>query len=332
MDDDHMSIEQLVQNVVAAADEQRGTDISTKLRDALSAMAPHSNNSDARQLLAAKSAVVRSPIAAGLIAMWLGAVAESGRDPAPVIPSLFAAMLTWSGTIRTAGVEGCSDTIDDELETGLQWLGQGLVAHLSRCPDLKELYSTREDVLAELDRTEHLALGCLWVAELLRKKSGELLVVHVAARQGYFVAYENISNCFHLFTLLQGTLPRTMPGCKTVNQSALAAARGESMAKVDDEAWWHYGRGDVPESNIAASVWGELGPQQIPIIDGVQVLLLWPAIFDSRRWDGGFFMPFIAAAPSRVTFLNQLTAEELDVWWAKIGLPPSPSKPRWKFW
>jgi hypothetical protein len=332
MNDEQLPVERLVMRVVEAADDQRGAEITDRLREALSAMAPHADSDEARQLLASKMVGVRTPIGVGLIAMWLGAVAENGLDPAPVIPSMMEALLKWSRTIRAADGESCPETIDDNLDKGMQWLGQGLMANLGRCAAQREVYAGREDVLTELERTGDVAVGCMWVTELLRKLSGTLLVVHVAGRKACFVSYENISNCFHLFTLLQASLTRLMPGARTTPRNVLAVARGESTEAVTDEAWWHYGRGDVPESNIAASVWGEGSPLQIPQVNGVQVLLLWPPYFAGRSWDGGFFMPFIAAAPSSVAVLNHLTTEQLDEWWATIGLPAPSAKQRWKFW
>jgi len=329
---DQQTVERLIQDVVEAADQQHGADVSARLRDALSAIAPHAGDGDTRHMLAARSIEVQSPIGAGFIAMWLGAVAEEGVDPAPVISPLVDSMLKWSRTIQAEDGEECPETIDPDLEQGMQWLGQGLVANLSRCPDQREFYAAREDVLTELDRTEHVAIGCLWVTELLRQQSGKLLVVHVAGRKACFVSYENISNCFHLFTLLQAALDGLLPGTKTTRSNVVAVARGELMEDVSDVAWWHYGRGDVPESNIAASIWGEGSPQQIPQVDGVQVLLLWPPVFESRSWDGGFFMPFLAAAPPRVTVLDELSPEQLDEWWTKIRLPVTKPKPRWKLW
>jgi hypothetical protein len=332
MNDEQLPVERLVMRVVEAADDQRGAEITERLRDALSAMAGHSDSSEAREMLASKMVGVRTPIGAGVIAMWFGAVAENGRDPAPVIPSLMESLLKWSRTIPAADGESCPETIDDNLQTGMKWLGQGLVANLGRCAAQREVYMAREDVLAELERTEPVAVGCMWVAELLRKQSGTLLVVHVDGRKGCFVSYKNISNCFHLFTLLQASLAGLMPGTKTTPRNVLAVACGESSDAVSDEAWWHYGRGDVPESNIVASVWGEGSPLQIPQLNGVQVLLLWPPVLGGRSWDGGFLMPLLAATPPSVTVLKHLTAEELDQWWSTIGLPAPAAKPRWKFW
>ena len=42
--------------------------------------------------------------------------------------------------------------------------------------------------------------------EILRQRSGELVVLHGQEPRGFRVAYRNMSYCFHLFTLLQGAL------------------------------------------------------------------------------------------------------------------------------
>lgn len=71
---------------------------------------------------------------------------------------------------------------------------------------------------------------------------------------------------------------------------------------------------------------------QSPKIDGTQVMLLWPMILGSRAWDTGFFGPYLQAMPPSVSVTAELTAEQVDTWWAKLKLPTLEKKPRWKFW
>ncbi len=113
---------------------------------------------------------------------------------------------------------------------------------------------------------------------------------------------------------------------------SLAVARGEAFEAASDSACWHYGRGDLPKSDISGSIWGEGSPSQIPRIDGTQVLLLWPPILGSRSWEAGFFGPYLQAMPPSVSVSDELNSEQVDAWWAKLKLPTLEKKPKWKFW
>jgi hypothetical protein len=167
--------------------------------------------------------------------------------------------------------------------------------------------------------------------ELLRKRSGELVVIHVPSGRGVLAKFENISNGFHLFTLLQGALSGVIPGAGFPNGQALAVARGGAQTAVSDSARWHFGRGDVPRADLSGSIWGEGSPDEIPEIDGSKVILLWKPILGARSWDAGFFGPHLQAAPSNVTVVRPLSDEELLRWRERLGLP-EPNAPWWKFW
>ena len=168
---------------------------------------------------------------------------------------------------------------------------------------------------------EHLSTGAVWVLQLLRQRSGQLVVLNIANKKGVVVCYENISNCFHLFTLLQAALGPVMPDARTVSEHLLDIARGESEENGHDEAWWHYGQAYVPEPTVAASVWGELGPDSISSIDGWQVLLLWPPILPSRSWDTSFFLPILHARPPKVEVMEVLSPSDVEAWWVRLALP-----------
>jgi hypothetical protein len=167
--------------------------------------------------------------------------------------------------------------------------------------------------------------------ELLRKRSGELVVIHVPSGRGVLAKFENISNGFHLFTLLQGALSGVIPGAGFPNGQALAVARGGAQTAASDSARWHFGRGDVPRADLSGSIWGEGSPDEIPEIDGSKVILLWKPILGARSWDAGFFGPHLQAAPSNVTVVRPLSDEELLRWRERLGLP-EPNAPWWKFW
>lgn len=334
MSDPNDALKQLVSSVLAAANTQPNGPFCDALRDSLNALAGSGSLAEGRRAVASQLAKVTSPVGAGYLAVWLGAGVEAGIDPEPTALPILDAMLRWIRTLQTTseGELAPGQLRAPETLAGLEPLGQGLVAHLARSPSHRTYLQAREDWIAELERVEHLTAGPGWVLELLRKQSGQLVVLHVEERRGFQVAYENLSNCFHLFTLLQAALVNKVPDAKAAAAKSLAVARGEAFEAADDSACWHYGRGDVPQADIGGSIWGEGSPSEIPKIDGTQVLLLWPPILGARAWDAGFFGPYLQAMPPGVSVTEELTAEQVDAWWSKLNLPSLEKKPRWKFW
>jgi hypothetical protein len=325
MSDPKDELKQLVGNVLAAASSQPSGPFCDALRDALNALAGSGQLAEGRRAVASQLAKVTSPMGAGYLAVWLGAGVEAGIDPEPTALPILDAMLRWTRTLHATHRS-------PETLAGLEPLGQGLVAHLARSPSHRTYLQAREDWIAELERAEAFSPGPGWVLELLRKQSGQLVVLHLEQRRGFQMMYENLSNCFHLFTLLQAALVGKVPDARGADAKSLAVARGEAFEAASDSACWHYGRGDLPTSDIGGSIWGEASPSQIPRIDGTQVLLLWPPILGSRSWEAGFFGPYLQAMPPSVVLTDELNSEQVDAWWAKLKLPTLEKKSKWKFW
>lgn len=167
---------------------------------------------------------------------------------------------------------------------------------------------------------DSISIGADWILEILRQRSGELLVLHGVHAKGFRVAYENISNCFHLFTLLQAALEGRMPGSKKTSPKTMEAARGKITAQdARDDAWWHYGQGTEPKAELKSMIFGEANPDSIAQIDGEQVILLWPTVME-RGWDGGFFSPTLQATPPDVQITGELSGDELRQWRERLGL------------
>jgi hypothetical protein len=316
-----------------AAQRQRGLEPSQELLDALKAFAEIAINEPekASEAVAAMLTSLNSPIGAGYLAVWLGSAVEDGLDPKYTCRPIVDTFLRWSRTVETAphndeaGEDEDDDYIDDpepdeETIAGLKFLGQALVAHLARAPNERKWLAETEDIRREFERIEHLSHGATWVAHLLRQCSGELVVLNVAQKMGVIVHYENLSNCFHLFTLLQGAVANIMPDAQQPSAQMLSIARGEDTGDGNDSAWWHYGQGSCPEPNIVASIWGEMGLDGISRIDGTQVMLLWPPILESRTWDVGFFLPILYASLPRVEVTKILSKAEVDAWWRRLDL------------
>jgi len=327
-----LPIEQAIDRLVEAANGIPDNEFPPPFRAAVNAFAEYDDQQAVRTRVAERLGDIRIPRAIGFLAVWLGCGVENGLDPEPATPYLMAAMLRLCRSITLPepdedALASEAAPVDRNTLDGLQFLGHGLVAHLARAPAARATYAGQAEVLAELERVEVEAVGCLWVHEILTKRSGTLLALHVEGHKGVRVRYENISNFFHLFTLLQAALADRMPGAQHVSADVVAVARGESQKEVIDSAWWHYGPPMVPEANVAATIWGELSPQCLPKIDGEQVMLLWPPLV-TRHWDGNFFLPHLEAAPARVEVIDELTSAEFQVWQSRLNLPLAVPKPR----
>jgi hypothetical protein len=111
-----------------------------------------------------------------------------------------------------------------------------------------------------------------------------------------------------------------MPDTQEVSGETLDIARGKSRGTGNDAAWWHYGQPSATTASLAASVWGEAGPDSISCVDGQQVLLLWPPLLQSRSWDAGFFSPILEASPPSVEILTVLSSTDVETWWLRLGL------------
>jgi hypothetical protein len=221
--------------------------------------------------------------------------------------------------------------IDSDLLRGLEMLGQSAVAHLLRDEDL--IISLRNNELAYqvLTVAEEWSAGAMWILEILRQRSGEMIVLHGLEEKGYRVHYHNLSNCFHFFTLLQGAFgKKMMPGGKMPAERTIAAAIGDAQTEAHDYAWWHYGQGTSSSPTLTSMVFGEAPLDSIEMIEGKQVLLLWPPVLESRGWDGGFFSPYLAAAPPSVRIVDELKVEKIQEWRERLKLPATRKRSWWR--
>lgn len=334
MSDQSQTSEEVAQVILNAANSHSDKEESRILPDALSAVAEvePEKREEVRAMVSEGLPGVTAPAGAGLIGIWLGASVEGGRDPKISGPPVLATLLKWSQEVpevpEDAGEEEIEEA-DSDLVGGLEMLGQAAVAHLARDENL--LTSLQEDREAHkvLSIAEDWSAGPMWVMEILRQQSGELIVLHGHEKVGFKVGYENLSNCFHFFTLLQGALETRIPGGQSANGNAMAAARGEESGDVSDGAWWHYGQPTSPEPDLGSTVFGEGGLDSIASVEGTQVIVLWPMIMESRTWGGGFFGPYLAARPPKVEILEQLKENEILEWRTLLGLRDRPTKKPW---
>ncbi len=245
----------------SAANSQRGPQWTPALREALNEL----YQEEQLKIIPAVADMLSklaSPTGAGFLAIWLGGSVEAGADPGLSCRHLLETFLKWSRTIATADGDADDDIEDPapdaETITGLELLGQALVAHLARGAAVLREIARDPNIIREFERIQHLSYGAMWVLELLKQRSGELCVLHGVHRIVVVVRYENLSNCFHLFTLLQGALEDIMPGAGKASPDLLAIARGEASGEGHDTAWRHYGMGAAPpQSRSLAPRFGE---------------------------------------------------------------------------
>jgi hypothetical protein len=324
--------------VLNAANRQHGmapSDDLTRALNALAAVSPQQREA-AGPALANTLTELTSPTGAGFLSVWLGAGVESGAAPDLTCRQIIDTFMKWSRTVETLNDSddaGGQSAPEPEVETiaGLQLMGQGLVAHIARLPDVREWMRDTGEIRNEFERVAHLSIGAAWIMQLLTQCSGQLVVLNTAEKTGVLVRYVNISSCFHLFTLLQGALAGVMPHTRQIDPKLYDIARGRQHGKCSDAAWWHYGQPNIPSAALPGTVWGEMPPSGIVSIDGVQVLLLWPPVLATRSWDGTFFSPILEASLPEVDVLKSLSGEEVDTWWTRLGLP-EPQRPVRKAW
>ncbi len=370
---DVYEIQRLANAVIDAANEQTEREPELALREALGAVQEHEHGSNIRTLIIAELPRINAPAGAGFLAVWFGASVENGADPEHSLPAIWETFLRWCGELEriylehekqkpqsssaSSAAEDESDADEDddadidadddgddveipeELDIGLEYLGQSIVAHLAHSESSRLELAAQADVHDLLERASGFSVGPIWVLELLRRCSGSVLVFHIESRRGFRVRYNNLSNCFHLFTLLQCALSKLQPNCRKPTEEMLRVAAGEFPEDGSDDAWWHYGSGRSPRPDMMESIWGEGSPAAIPEVRGEAVILLWPPILQGRSWNAGFFGPPLHAAPASLTVQETLSEELVQEWWKILNLDSAPdvsvpksNRPWWKFW
>ena len=253
---------------------------------------------------------VNSPLGMGLLAVWFGGFIENGKSSEPYISYLLERLLHFGDL----AVKDKSTQNIVGLEMGLNYLGQSLVAHLARCSTVREALSEDEVLLDKIEEIAEFSNGAMWIDELFQKVSDTLVVIHAEEKVGVRVRYENISNCFHLFTLLQKSIATVMPGSKETSAEILQIAKTGDYFNQDDsdEAWWHYGHAFSKEADVMSTVFGEVSPSSISRVNGEQLILLWSPILAKRTWGCDFCRPYLEAMPPSVELLEVLTEDEVS--------------------
>lgn len=338
----------LLQNLLDAARHYAGGEPGDALRRATGAFVDEAFVDDGLLLLGAQALHELPPHGASWLALVLASVAEGNGRVAVTGPLILALLRSWLARLPEvdAAPEDDESAEEPELPTptpgqaelidALPALCQALVAHLARMPQMRRDAAKDLPLLDRLYRLERYSHGITWVRELLLRRSGRLVLLHPVAQEGYVVRFENVANCFHLFSLIQHVLGTRMAGARQPDAAIAAAARGHTQAALTDVAWWHYASALSPTPELASTAWGEASPAALPRIGGEQVLLLWPPVLGSRSWDSGFFGPTLEAAPPGISLVERLDHAACVQRLLAIGISPGarqrPAWPWWKRW
>ena len=174
-------------------------------------------------------------------------------------------------------------------------------------PDFVKTISQDAGILNRIEFIESYSHGFTWVNEVLLRQSGTILLLHTDSRRGWMMDYENVTNCFHLFSLIQNVAVGVIPGAPSEREPILleSSTSGE-FCEAGDTAWWHYGDPLSNEPAVEAMIFGEMYVASIPEVDGQKVILLWPSILESRGWDAGFFGPCIESSKPTSKIASEL--------------------------
>lgn len=253
---------------------------------------------------------------------WLsvifGAVVENTQNATISAPILFKTLKAWLAKFPTIAIPDDDEdweypALDKEqqrIADALPPLCQGLVAHLARHESLRQQLASDTDFIERLEILEEYSYGLNWVKELLTRESGELILLEPTTQSAFKIAYHNVGNCFHLFSLIQHLLGKQIPTGKKPKLKIAKAAQGLTATRCSDEAWWHYGDCLSPTPDILGSIWGEAYVSAIPQHNEQKIIILWQPILQSRSWDSSFFGTQIEAIPASVRILQPLSANE----------------------
>ena len=333
--EENMNIQKQIEKLIALANNESFDEngISEDFVEALNGMEEFSNEEKVLVKVAVSKQIVDvdSIFGASILAIWLGGAVENGDNSDLYIDPILEKFLSIAKSLNLPisdeenefDYDGFSDSMDAGLVQGLQYFGQSLVAQMARNPKRHKEIQNDKETIQIIEALIPVSYGAVWIDELLQKVSNDLVIVHAEKHMAVRVRYKNLSNCFHLFTLLQEALVDVMPNSSKIEDKELllfAKGLNADLEKASDKAWWHYGEATCNHANINASILGEMTPHAISTIDNEQVILLWSSIFSNRTWSSSFFTPFLEAAPPSVELIEVLNEEDTQVYLKKCGI------------
>lgn len=246
------------------------------------------------------------PHGAAWIAIVIGSAVERGVPAASAGESIVGLFRQWVEALT-------SGNATKEHEEALPSIGQATVAHLSRMPERRAALAADSGWMRLLEECEERSHAITWVRALLLRRAGQLFVVHADSRRVVKMQFAGVSNCFHLFSLIQTETGSRLPGGEAPDPKIAAAARGDDSVTGSDRAWWHY---QLRGSKVAVgeSAWGEAHIDTLMQKDGTYAVALWSTILSSRTWNTGFFSPTLEADPSTIEWVTELEGAEAQAW------------------
>ncbi len=85
---------------------------------------------------------------------------------------------------------------DSNLSRGLEMLGQSAVAHLARDDGLLNSLRCDQEAHKILTVAENCSPGPMWVMEILRKRSGDMIVLHGVEKKGLMSGMRTFQTAF----------------------------------------------------------------------------------------------------------------------------------------
>jgi hypothetical protein len=258
---------------------------------------------------------VAEPFHAACVALTMGTLVEHGASPAVAGEAIAARLFRELGD-------------PDVLPQTGQYLCLAAMAHLCRDVPLRQRVRRAHGVPACLEAVEDV-IKHAWFVRLVLELTDELelLVLCPEQRRGYRVRADGVRTCFHLFTLLQGALIGDPAAGWLTSPSpdgpedpeVYAVATGEAPhLKVRSASqrfhfhdWRALGRDGALVHDLRASISGQSAPSEIPVHDGLPVVLLGRPVLGGRSWDTNFFANVHDALRSSVTVLAQLSEAEV---------------------
>jgi len=314
--------------LLAVCRDYDGNDLSESLREAMANFIREAADDVSLLAMASESLTGLPPLGASFFAVAIGAVVEDKGRPEFSTAGVWDLFISLLSRLPASNDE-IEANADPDIIIALSKVSRSVVSHLSGMPDQVAELVKDQDLLNRLDVLEPFSDGVLWVRQLLLQSSGSLIVIHPPSAKGVKVKYNNIGQCFQLFSMLQIAIGQRLPGGRLPEPEVTAAVHGSSPHEVHDTAWWHYGDPRCATPSLSSSIWGEALVSSIPQINGEQVLLLWPRILQSRGWTSGFFGARIERALPSVIIEHELTSQQVQTWMDKLGI--TVSKPL-KWW
>lgn len=324
----NQALRQLRQELVKP---EQGYDVSSQLPRALS---------DVRSAGVAYSA---------LIAMLCGAIVEAEADPHIILEAVldrtleaFQAAAHFVRACQVRQPESNDESVVDRfgLEVAremphnarawnsLDLLCKPAIAMLARSVEGRRQARKRQALVEGASFLSYFHPTVTWLRDLLQVLDDEeLLVLHPEWKRGYRVKIVGVADNFQLHLLLahaligdpdRGKLPGQRP-----DPCVVRAARGYKTSLPDPTATGVFNlvswRGLLPDQTLSSDhsfwIWGEGTPADIPVLEGVRVILLGPPPYE-RAWNAG---PKFSGMIANLIILDILRPEAVEGWLARIA-------------